>query len=56
MLITNGKIVTWGEETRILEGQALRIDSGIIAELGPQDRLVSEYRRHQYEQGRRIPT
>lgn len=43
MLITNGKIVTWGEETRILEGQALRIDSGIIAELGPQDRLVSEY-------------
>jgi putative selenium metabolism protein SsnA len=42
MLITNGKIITWEEPNRILEGQAIRIEGDQIAEIGSQDRLVTE--------------
>ncbi len=43
MLITNGKIITWGEENQILEGQALHLDGEKIAEIGPQQELISRY-------------
>jgi putative selenium metabolism protein SsnA len=42
MLITNGKIITWEEPNKILEGHAIRIAGGSIAEIGPQKRLVEE--------------
>ena len=41
MLITNGKIITWEDPNQILEGQAIFISSGRIAEIGPQDQLVA---------------
>jgi putative selenium metabolism protein SsnA len=43
MLITNGKIITWEEPNQILEGQAIYISSGRIAEIGPQERLVAQH-------------
>jgi len=43
MLITNGKLVTWEEPNQILEGQALAISDGLIAEIGPQAGLLSRY-------------
>ena len=43
MLITNGKIITWEDPNQILEGQALYISSGRIAEIGPQDRLIAQH-------------
>ena len=39
MLIINGKLITWGEDCQILEGQALRIENGVIAEIGKQIEL-----------------
>jgi putative selenium metabolism protein SsnA len=42
MLITNGKIITWEEPNQILEGQAIRIADGYVAEISPQKRLVEE--------------
>jgi len=42
MLITNGKIITWEEPNRILDGQAIRVDGDQIAEIGSQDRLLTE--------------
>ena len=41
MLIINGKIITWEDPNQILEGQAIYISSGRIAEIGPQDQLVA---------------
>lgn len=35
MLITNARLITWEEPNRILEGQALWIEAGRIAEIGP---------------------
>ena len=35
MLITNGKIVTWGADNRILEGHALYIADGLIQAVAP---------------------
>ena len=43
MLITNGKLITWEEENQILEGQAVFIQDGLIAEIGQQDDLVKKY-------------
>jgi putative selenium metabolism protein SsnA len=40
MLITNGKLITWEKENRILENQAILIDQGLIKEIGPQDDLL----------------
>ncbi len=34
MIITNGKIVTWGEPNEILEDKALLIEDGLIREIG----------------------
>ena len=36
MLITNATVITWGAENRILEGYAMLVRDGLIAELGSQ--------------------
>jgi putative selenium metabolism protein SsnA len=43
MIITNGKLITWGEPNRILEGQALYVSNGRIAEMGPQAELLAQH-------------
>ena len=43
MLITNGKLITWGKENEILEGQALSIKEGLIVEIGDQDEMIEKY-------------
>jgi putative selenium metabolism protein SsnA len=40
MLIINGKLITWEQPNQVLEGQALLIRDGLVAELGPQAELV----------------
>lgn len=40
MLILNGKIITWGERNQILEGQAIRVENGRVAEIAPQAELL----------------
>jgi putative selenium metabolism protein SsnA len=43
MLIINGKLITWDEPNRVLDGQALNIVDGKIAEIGPQQNMLSSY-------------
>jgi putative selenium metabolism protein SsnA len=43
MLITNGKLITWEEENRILSGQALYIEGDKIAAIGPEAELKARY-------------
>lgn len=43
MLITNGKLITWGKENEILEGQTLFIKDGLIAEIGDQFEMKEKY-------------
>ncbi len=43
MLITNGKIVTWGKKPQILEGQAIHIQDGMIDEVGAQKYLTAKH-------------
>ena len=43
MLITHGKLITWEEPNRILEGQALYIVDGRIREIGEQADLVARH-------------
>ena len=43
MLIVNGKLITWGEPNEVLEGQALYLQDGRIAEIGPQAELLARY-------------
>lgn len=43
MIITNGKLITWEEPNQVLEGQAVVISGGLIAEVGPQSELVARY-------------
>jgi len=43
MLITNGKIITWERENRILEGQAIYVKDGSIHEMGPEGKLKAKY-------------
>jgi putative selenium metabolism protein SsnA len=42
MLITNATLITWGDELRILPGQALRIRADRIAAIGPSADLEAE--------------
>ena len=39
MLITNGKLITWGDEPAVLEGQAIYVQEGTISAIGPEDEL-----------------
>ena len=43
MLITNGKLITWENENRILDGQALYIEEDKIKEIGPEAVLKAKY-------------
>lgn len=44
MLITNGKIITWGPENEILpEGTGLLIRDGVIEKIAPQTDLIRDY-------------
>lgn len=43
MLLQNGTLITWGDQPRIIEGAALRIADGIIADLGPSAELAARY-------------
>jgi putative selenium metabolism protein SsnA len=43
MIITNGKLITWEKENRILVGQAIFIKSGLISEIGNQRELLKKY-------------
>ncbi|KAA3647098.1 MAG: putative aminohydrolase SsnA [Chloroflexi bacterium] len=43
MLITNGKLITWGEETAVLVGQAIYVQDGLIAEIGPEAELKQNH-------------
>jgi putative selenium metabolism protein SsnA len=43
MLITNGTVVTWGNENRVLENHALLIEGGIIRDIGPTAALAERY-------------
>jgi len=42
MIIINGKIITWEQPNRILEGQALRIEGSKIVEIGLQSALLEK--------------
>jgi len=43
MLITNAKLITWEEENRIVENQALYIERDRIVEVGPMSEMVNKY-------------
>lgn len=43
MLITNGKIITWGQTNQILEGHAIYIKDNRIAEIGTQAEMLERY-------------
>ena len=43
MLIINAKLVTWEKENRILDGQAVYVKDGLIAEIGLQAELLKKY-------------
>lgn len=43
MLIINGKLITWDEPNQILEGYALYLSDGRIAEIAPQQELLTRY-------------
>lgn len=42
-LITNGILITWETENRVLEGQAIYIQDDRILEIGPQSELQAKY-------------
>lgn len=44
MLIKNGKLITWGEENRILENWAILVKGDRILEIGPSAELEQKYR------------
>jgi putative selenium metabolism protein SsnA len=43
MLITNAKLVTWGNPNLILEGNAILIENGLIEKIEPQNELTFRY-------------
>jgi putative selenium metabolism protein SsnA len=43
MLITNATLITWGEPNRVIEGQALYLEDGRIAEMGPEAEVVARH-------------
>src|SRR3989304_3878943 len=45
MLITNARLVTWGNPNQILENQALYLEGDRIRDLGPSHELASKYAR-----------
>ncbi|HEX5085298.1 MAG TPA: putative aminohydrolase SsnA [Blastocatellia bacterium] len=45
MLITNGRLITWGATSRILENHALYIEGARITDLGPSSEMRTKYPR-----------
>ena len=43
MLITNGKLVTWGEDARIVPDGALLVEGGRIADMGSSKELLRKH-------------
>lgn len=43
MILINGKLVTWEEPNRILEGQAVRLHDGLITAVAPQAELLERH-------------
>ncbi len=43
MLITNAALITWGEPNQILEGQALYLEKGLIADMGPEAEVIARH-------------
>ena len=43
MIITNGKIVTWGDPNEILEGKALLIQDGLIQDIRNEAELKNAH-------------
>jgi putative selenium metabolism protein SsnA len=43
MLITNGRIITWGENNQIIENGGLLLRNGRIADIGDSAQLAAEY-------------
>jgi len=43
MLIINGKLITWEEPNSVLEGYALAIKNGLIADIGSQTEMQCRY-------------
>jgi putative selenium metabolism protein SsnA len=43
MLITNGKIITWEDENRVLEGYAVRVDGRKITHVDNQAKLIEKF-------------
>ncbi|MBC7813413.1 MAG: amidohydrolase family protein, partial [Burkholderiales bacterium] len=43
LLITNGTLVTWGDNNRVLNDHALAIENGVIAAIGPTAELSERY-------------
>lgn len=44
MLITNCKLITWEEQTKILQDHALYIADGRIVDIGPDNELLAKYK------------
>jgi putative selenium metabolism protein SsnA len=42
MLITNAKLITWEKPNRVLERQAVKISSGRIEAIGPEEKLIQQ--------------
>jgi putative selenium metabolism protein SsnA len=47
MIITNGRIVTWGSPNAILLDQALLIENGLIQKINKPSELILKYPEHQ---------
>ncbi|NPV57516.1 MAG: putative aminohydrolase SsnA [Anaerolineae bacterium] len=43
MIITDGVIITWEKPNRILDGYAIKINEGVIEEIGFQKEIVEKY-------------
>lgn len=43
MLITHGKIITWGNPNQILDDRAIYIEGGLIKEIGPSAEFIRRY-------------
>jgi putative selenium metabolism protein SsnA len=43
MLITNGRVVTWGEANRVIEPGAVRVEGGQIVDVGQAARLEEDH-------------
>lgn len=43
MIITNGKIITYEQPNRILEGQSVLVQKGVIIQIGNQQQMLEAF-------------